>query len=85
MSSRVHAAVLIQFRVCSAREPQLEYTLKYCNGLEALNTGDEATLLMLKVLPGRSKHIARVQLGLQPSDGFDSHASANHLECEHKL
>ena len=36
--------------------------LKYSNGLEALQEGEEATVIMLKVLPGRSKHVDRVQV-----------------------
>src|SRR5688500_15775716 len=37
---------------------------------------------MFDVLPGRCKHIPKLQPGLQPTDGFDSHASANHLEYD---
>jgi hypothetical protein len=61
----------------------LEYTLQYCNAQGCPCPVDENQLvrvIMLKVLPGKSCHIPKVNAGMHPTAGFDSHTSPNYIE-----
>jgi len=58
----------------------VDYVLKYSNGQIPMQPDTELTVLMFVVLPGRSKHIPKMTMGMLPSAGYDSHSSANHLE-----
>ena len=61
---------------------QADYTFKYSNSLDALSPGESVKVVMMRVLPGRSRHIKQRTPGLKPSDsvGFDSHSSSNFQE-----
>lgn len=52
-----------------------DYTFKYSNALDALLPKEQVGIVMLRVLPGRSRHIEKRTPGLKPSDspGYDSH------------
>ena len=57
-----------------------EYTFKYANGGEPLEDGDSCEVLMFKTLPGKSHRIAEVNLGMNPTPGYESHSSPTYLE-----
>lgn len=57
-----------------------DYTLKYCNGLNPLDEGDVVKTLMFKCLPGKVANIAKLNMGMEPTPGFNSHSSPNNLE-----
>ena len=60
---------------------------RYGNSLDALSPGESMKIVMLRVLPGRSRHIKQRTPGLTPADspGFDSHSSSNFQECARRL
>ena len=59
-----------------------DYTLKYCNGLNPLEPGQTAKIIMFKALPGKTKKIDKLSMGIDPdtTGGFHSHSSPNNLE-----
>lgn len=56
----------------------LDYCLMYSNNLEPLQPGETAKVLAFDVLPGLSRRIEKIQLGIHPSAGYDSHSSPNY-------
>jgi hypothetical protein len=53
---------------------------QYSNQQEALDVSDQVKIVMLRVLPGRSLHIAKQTAGLMPTNSYDSHSSSNFQE-----
>lgn len=48
--------------------PYVDYCIKYSNDLEPLKATEEVDVIMFKVLPGRSRHIAVTTPGMKPTD-----------------
>lgn len=55
----------------------VDYTLKYANDMAPLASDEVVRVVMMRVLPGRSRKIEQRTPALKPSDsvGFDSHLS----------
>eukprot|EP00760_Papus_ankaliazontas_P019199 PhM_4_TR17940/c0_g1_i1/m.72227 len=66
-----------------------DYTLKYSNDLTPLDVGQSAKVIMFKALPGKTCHIEKLNMGMDPTPGYDSHSSPSFLEWymfdEHQL
>eukprot|EP00727_Mastigamoeba_balamuthi_P001645 m51a1_g11478 hypothetical protein (247) ;mRNA; r:7942-8751 len=67
----------------------VEYTLQYSNAIPAANgstiptplrEGQTARIVMFKVLPGRTLHMAELAGAVQPTPGYDSHSSPTFSE-----
>ena len=57
-----------------------DYTLKYSNRVTSVDPGDEVKTIMFRTLPGRVKHIEKLCGAIDPTPGYDSHASPTFLE-----
>eukprot|EP01059_Diplonema_ambulator_P000997 TRINITY_DN1076_c1_g2_i1.p1 TRINITY_DN1076_c1_g2~~TRINITY_DN1076_c1_g2_i1.p1 ORF type:complete len:538 (+),score=99.17 TRINITY_DN1076_c1_g2_i1:24-1616(+) len=57
-----------------------DYTLKYANRLCPLKPEDTAKTILFRTLPGKSKHVQKIQAGMEPTAGYDSHSSPDFLE-----
>ena len=57
-----------------------DYTFKYANRQAPLEPDETCKIVQFQTLPGRSRHLSEKAGPIDPTPGYDSHSSQNHLE-----
>jgi len=58
----------------------VEYSLKYSNQKAPLKPDDKVKIIQFKLFPGKTLHIDKMQVGINPTEGYNSHSSPQYLE-----